>query len=121
MQAAKTANQFMAGAQIKMIGVSENDFRAKLFERFLRKRFDGSLRADRQKKRSLHDAVRRGQAATARAGGVDLQNFERKTHPLSVSGEDEGPTYAQNDVDSPDGECNREGLRALQLPGIHGG
>src|SRR2546425_588304 len=67
VQAAETANQFVAGTQIKMIGVGENDFRAKFFERLLRERLDGSLRADRQKKRSLHDAVRRGEATAARA------------------------------------------------------
>ena len=72
MQAAEAANQLMAGPQIKMIGVREKDFRAKLFEPFLRKRFDRSLRAYRQKKRRLRDAMRRGQAATPRPGRVEL-------------------------------------------------
>src|SRR5690349_2720054 len=102
MQAAEAANQFVPGTQIKMIGVGKDDFRAKLFERFLGESLDGSLRAHGQKKWRLHHTVRRSQATSARAGRVCFQNFKGKTHPLSVSGEDEGPTYAQNNVDGPD-------------------
>ena len=85
-----------------MIGVGENDFRAEFFEGFLRERLDGSLRANGEKKRSLHDAVRRGEAAAARAGGLAFQDFERKTHPPSVSGEDERPTDTTKDENGPD-------------------
>ena len=119
MQAAEAANQLMARTQIKMIGVGEDDFRAKFFERFLRKRLYGSLRANRQKKRCLHHAMRRGQAAAARAGWFGLQDFKRKRHPLSVSGEDEGPANAKYDPDGPYGESHGEGLSALQLSGIY--
>ena len=87
MQAAKPPNQLMARPQIKMICVRKDDFRAKLFERLLGKCFDGSLRADGQKKRRLHYTVWRGQAATARAGRIGFQDFKRKTHPLSLSEE----------------------------------
>lgn len=121
MQAAKTANQFMAGPQIKVIGVGEDDFRAQLFERLLRKRFDGSLRTDREKKRRLHHPMGCGQAAAPRARRIAFQDFKPKTHPLSVSGEDERPTNAKNDVDGPDSKRDRKGPCALQLSGIHGG
>jgi hypothetical protein len=121
MQAAKPANQFVPGTQVKMIRVGKDDFRAQLFERFLCERFDRSLCADGKKKRRVHDAVRRGQATAPRARRVCFQDFKRKTHPLSVSGEDEGPTHATNNVDGPDGKGNREGLRAFQLSRIYRG
>jgi len=59
-----------------MISVGEDDFRAKLFKRFLGKRLDGSLCANREKERCLHHAVGRGQAATPRAGRIAFQDFE---------------------------------------------
>jgi len=72
MQATEAANQFVAGTQIKMIGVGEEDFRAQLFERFLRECFDGSLRADGKKKWRFHCAVGRGEAAAPRSSGIGL-------------------------------------------------
>src|SRR5215472_4494505 len=98
MQAAKAPNQLMARTQIKMIRVGEDNFSAKLFERFLRQRFYRSLRANGQEERCLHHAVRRGQAATPRALRVVLQNFKGKRHALSVSGEDESDSDANHDV-----------------------
>lgn len=121
MQAAEPANQLMAGPQVKMIGVGEKDFGAEFFKGFLREGFDGSLRPDRQEKRSLNDAMRRDQAAAARASGVGFQDFKRKTHPPSVSGEDEGPTHATKDIHRPDGERYSVGFCAFQLFGIHRG
>src|SRR6266702_4238272 len=67
MQAAKFANEFVPRAQIEMIGIRENNFRAELFERFIAQAFYGGLRAYRQEKRSLDGAVGRGQAAAAGA------------------------------------------------------
>jgi len=113
MQAAESANQFVTGPKIKMISVSENDLGAQLLERLLSERFDGSLRANGQKKRRLHHAVGRGETARAPTGGVGLETFEEKSHALSVSGEDEGPTHAANDIQSPDGKGDRKGLCAL--------
>ena len=113
MQAAKPANQLMARPQIKMIGVGEDDFGAKPFEPFLCERFDRTLSAHRQEKRRLHDPVWRGQSAAARAGGVCFQDFKGKTHPLSVSGEDEGPAHTAKNVDGPDAEGNCERFPSL--------
>lgn len=121
MQAAEPPNQLMARPQIKMIRVGENDFRAQLFERLLREGFDGSLRANGQKKRRLHYAVGRGQAPTARARRVGFQNFKRKRHAASVSGSDEGDSDANHDVDCPDGEGDTKRLCTLQLPGVYRG
>ncbi len=38
MQAAKLADQLVAGAQIKVIGIREDDFRAEFFEGFIAKK-----------------------------------------------------------------------------------
>lgn len=121
MQSAKPPNQLVARPQIKMIRVGKDDFRAELFKRLLRNRFDGSLCPNGQKKGCLHHAVRRSQAAAPRTCRVGFQDFKRKTHPLSVSGEDERPTHATNDPDGPNAEGDCKGFRALQLFGIHGG
>jgi hypothetical protein len=57
--------------------------------------------------------VGRGETAAAPIAGAALENFEEKRHPLSVSGEYDGPTHAANDVYSPDGKGDRKGLCAL--------
>jgi hypothetical protein len=90
MKPAELADQSVAGAQVEMIGVGEDDFRAELFERFLRQGFDGSLRAHGHEEGSLDRAMRRGQAAAPRAGGVGLRYFKGKLHSGSVSGENPG-------------------------------
>jgi hypothetical protein len=46
MQAAHAADGFVAGAQVEMVGVAEDDFCAEGLERVLGDGFDGSLRAD---------------------------------------------------------------------------
>src|SRR6266481_7360070 len=87
VQAAKLADQLVAGAQIKMIGVGEDDFRAKFFEGFLRQGFDGSLCTDRHEEGRLDGAVGRCELTTARARRVGLRNRKGKIHAISVSGE----------------------------------
>src|SRR5260370_7502185 len=87
VQAAKLADKFVSGAQIKMIGVSENDFSAEVFERFLGKGFDGGLRAHGHEEWSFDVAVGRGQAATPRPGGVGFSYVQRKIHTPSLSEE----------------------------------
>lgn len=118
MQAAEATNQLMAGAQIKMIRVGKNDFRAKPFERFLGERLDGGLRADGQKKRSFDHAVGRGETAAARAVGPGFQDGKGKTHSPSVSGEDEGKTDANHNKHRPNGKGNGEWLRPFQFFGV---
>jgi len=121
VQATKLAHEFMARPQIKMISICEEDLCAEFFKRFLSEPFNGGLRSHRQEEGRLHSAVRRGHAAATRPGGVGFQHFESKTHPLSVSGEDEGPAHAAHHVNGPHSESNRQGLRALQLFGIYRG
>jgi hypothetical protein len=47
VQAAHAADGFVAGAQIEMVGVAENDLGAERFEHVLRNGFDGALRCRR--------------------------------------------------------------------------
>src|SRR5258708_38669681 len=53
MQATKLADQFVAGTQIKMVGIREDDCRAELFERFIAQAFYSGLRANRQEEQRL--------------------------------------------------------------------
>lgn len=135
MQAAKFANEFVAGTKVEMIGVGKDDFRAEFFERFLGKSFNGGLRTDRHEEGSFNRAVRRGQAAAARAGRIGLGNFKRKMHLwlktrkqdrqerlsyLSVSGEDERHSDAHSFVRRPNDEGYSDGPSRFELLGIKG-
>ena len=68
MQAAHVAHEFVAGAQVEMIGVTQHERGVDLFEMFGRERLDGGLRADRCEDRREQVAVRRGE--DSRAGAV---------------------------------------------------
>ena len=57
----------------------------------------------------------------ARAGRIGLQNFKRKIHLSSVSGEDERESHAHDNVDQEDAKDDDERLCALQLFGINRG
>src|SRR6266403_4315784 len=87
VQAAELAHKFVAGTQIKMIGIREDDFRAEVFERFLGERFDGGLGANGHEDRSFDGAVRGRQAATTGTGRIGLRYFKGNIHSPSVSGE----------------------------------
>ncbi len=108
MQAAEFANQGMTGAKIKMIGVGQDDFCAESLESFLGKPFYSCSRADGHEYGRLDDAVRRGEKASPRAGGVNMIKFEGKTHFSSVSGEDKGDSHTQHNIDQEDREHDRE-------------
>ncbi len=58
VQAAAPGNQLVAGTEIEVIGVAENDLRARLLEIAVTHRLDGALRPDRHEGGRLHDAVR---------------------------------------------------------------
>ena len=87
MQAAKLADQLVAGAQIKVIGIREDDFRAEFFEGFIAQAFYGGLRSNRQEERSLDGAMGRGHVAAARTERISFQDFKRKFHTSSLSEE----------------------------------
>ena len=66
VQAAHAADGFVAGAQIEVIGVAENDFGAERFEHVLRDGFDRALRADGHEDRRFHGLM--GKDETSRGG-----------------------------------------------------
>ena len=80
VQAAHAADGLVAGAEIKVIGVAENDLSAKRFERLLRDSFNRSLRADRHEDGGFDGLVRQNQTRAASAGGARLDHFERAVH-----------------------------------------
>ena len=59
-----------------MVGVGEDDSGAEGLEGFLGEAFYAGGGADGHEDRRLNDAVRRGQKATTRTGGISLLNFE---------------------------------------------
>src|SRR5436190_16817415 len=94
VQTAAARDQLVAGAQVQVIGVAEDDLRAGLFEVALAHRLDASLRADRHERRRLHDAVRRAQLAKAR-GAVGRAKLETEPggHATIRQGQAEAGPY----------------------------
>jgi hypothetical protein len=72
---------FVAGAEIEMVGVAEDDFCAERFERILRDGFDGALRADRLEDGGFDDLMREDETAAAAAGGGFGEELEEQAHP----------------------------------------
>ena len=77
VQPAKLTNQFMAGTQIEMIGVAEQDLTTEFVQITRQHRLDGSLRPHRHKARRFDRAMRGHQPAkTSLAVRVLLENCE---------------------------------------------
>src|SRR5579864_9041790 len=78
MQAAKAPYGLMAGAQIKMISIAENDLSVEIGNQSARKNaLDGPLRADGHKHRRLDNPMRGVKKAGARTcNGADRLNLE---------------------------------------------
>jgi hypothetical protein len=71
----------VAGAQIKMVGIGENDLRAQRFQHVLRNGLHRSRRAHRHKDRRLHRPVRQAKLPAPPARISFRNNFELRTHP----------------------------------------
>ena len=80
MQPAKPANQFMAGAQIQVIRVAQQNLHAQFAERLLRQPLHRARRAHGHERRRIDDAMRRCQPAQARAGRIGFQYLKMKIH-----------------------------------------
>ena len=80
MQPAQLANPFVAGTQIKMIRIAEQNLHAQLAERLLRQALHRAGRAHRHERGRIDHAVRRRQAPQPRAGRIGFQNFKVKFH-----------------------------------------
>lgn len=86
MQVSRLRHEVLAGAQVQMVGVGEDDLGVQVLEFLRRNGLDGRLRADRHIHGGLDDAVRRMETAAAGAGiFVDVQKlkFKRFGHDLS--------------------------------------
>ena len=67
VQAAAARDQIVAGPQVQVIGVAQQDLGARSFDIAVRDAFDGALRADRHERRRVDVAVSRRHDAAARA------------------------------------------------------
>ena len=76
MQAAHAADGLVAGAQVEVIGVAEDDFGAERFERVLGDGFDGAGGADGHEDRGLDGAVGKMKLGAAAAGFCFRDDFE---------------------------------------------
>jgi hypothetical protein len=76
VQAAEAADEFVAGAQVEVIGIAENDFRTEGFESVLGDGFDGAGSADGHEDRSLDSAVGEMELGAAAAGVCFREDLE---------------------------------------------
>ena len=88
--AAHAADGFVAGAQIEVIGVAEDDFGAEGFERVLRDGFDGAGGADGHEDGRFDGGMGQSDATAAAAGGGFGQELEAEAHQRILSGADAG-------------------------------
>jgi hypothetical protein len=100
VKSAHASDGFVTGAQIEMVSVAEDDFRAERFERVLGNGFDGSLCADRHEDRCLDCLMRKTKEPTAAAGGGFGQKLVDRGHQAILSG-----------IRSWDGEHRTKGIR----------
>src|SRR5438874_12404189 len=75
MKAAAARDQLIAGTQIQVIRIAENDLRARFFEVAVAHRLHAPLRADGHERRRLDAAVRRPALAEA-SGAVGREQRE---------------------------------------------
>lgn len=90
VQAAHVAHEFVAGTQVKMIGVAQHERGIDVFEMFGREGLDRGLRANRREDRREKVAVRGGEDSCAGAvvAGCDLEFKHRGDYNwrLALSG-----------------------------------
>src|SRR5271166_4667307 len=103
-----------------MIGVGENDARAQFFQRVLRETFYRGGSAHRHEYRRFDDSVGSRQLTSSRPRRIALQNFKRKTHSFSVSGENKRPERLDDNKRPPNRKRNDVGFGALQFFRIYG-
>ncbi len=79
VQAAEAADELVAGAEIEMIGVAEDDLRVKLFKEVLRDGLDRCGCSDGHEDGSFDRSVREGQGGST-GRGFGLVDFEVERH-----------------------------------------
>ncbi len=85
VQAAEVADQLVAGAEVQVVRVAEQDLRAEVAHLVRVERLDGPLRPDRHEDRRAHLAVRGAQHAGARGAVGRVLERGRQTRPAKVS------------------------------------
>src|SRR5262245_8158401 len=92
VQSAPPRDQLVAGPQIEVIGVAEDELGARLLQIALTHRLDASLCADRHERGCLRDAMWRAELAQTRgAVGCEEREAEWREHATIRS---EGPAKA---------------------------
>ncbi len=88
MHTSQLAHGFDARAEVKVVGIAENDFGADFFEQVLRDAFDRGERAYRHEYGGLDGPVRGGELAAAgwACGGLDLERHFEIVRDLKLSG-----------------------------------
>ena len=79
VQSPLAGDQVLAGPEVQMIGVAQDDSCAGLHQMRMGQRLDGALRADRHEDRGLDDAMGRGQPPRAGAA-IGRNKIEPKGH-----------------------------------------
>src|SRR5579872_870529 len=80
VQAAHAADRFVAGTEIEMVGVAENDLCAEGFEDILHDGLDGARSADRHEDWGFDDLMGEMQSSAPSAVCGGLQKIEREGH-----------------------------------------
>ncbi len=86
VEAAEGADEFMAGAEVEVVGIAEDDLRAEVFEDVLRDGLDGALGADGHEDGGFNDLMGKVDAGTAGAGRGSREEFEAQGHLFIVRG-----------------------------------
>ena len=80
MQSAQSADQFMAGTKIEVVGIAENNLRTEFFQSFVAQRLHSSLCAHRHEERSIDRTVRSIQDSVPGSADIRFANFKREVH-----------------------------------------
>jgi hypothetical protein len=86
VQTAHPTNGFVAGAEIEVIGVAENDFGAKGLQDVLGDGFDGAGCADGHEDGGLNGLVGKDELRAAAAGFGLVEQVELETHSTILDG-----------------------------------
>ena len=87
MQAAHAPDRLVSGPKVKMIGVAENDLRAKRLNRVLRHGLHAAGRAHRHEHRRLHGLMRQMQLPAPAAVFRRVEQVECEAHFVILAGE----------------------------------
>ena len=85
MEPAEALDELVAGAQVEVVGVAEDELRADVLKDGLGDGLDGALGADGHEDGGIYGAVGQVKAGATSAGGMGGEEFETKGHRWIVS------------------------------------